>query len=97
MVVFLPHCFQVSPLKCFLVGIYPDFSGEQEACTLNIFDATIFCIGPLSNNFYRGAGGLKVRMPAWTGREQGKWARMRCAARVMVDGGGWQGKSWSPK
>lgn len=75
-------------MKCFLVGIYPDFSGKQDACTLNIFDATKFCISLVSNNFDRGAGGPTAGIPAWTGREQGEWVHMRCPVCFMVEGRG---------
>lgn len=68
------------------MGIHLDFSGKQEACTLSLFGATKFCIRPVSNNFDREAGGVKVQMPAWTGRRQWEWAHMRCIACVVVEG-----------
>lgn len=41
---------------------------------LDLFDATKFCIRPVSNNLNREAGEMKLKMPAQTGRKQWKWA-----------------------
>lgn len=56
------------------MGTRPDLSGEQEVCTHKIFDATNYCVRRVSDTFAKGAGGLEVPTPTWTGRERGEWA-----------------------
>lgn len=83
------------------MGIHLNFSGKQEACTLNLFDAIQFCIRPVSNNLNREAGEAKLKMPAWTGRKQWKWAHeMYClfyGGGKDALGGGQQSRSWPSK